>query len=133
MYDYIRSYISYTCILHTLASHDYLAQHFTDGCIKICTDALKFLSDVAEKLKQGRVKVQELELLTSHMTQAVNLFSPKVVEKVANDPSFNIKDIITQRNSEVQRFQSYCLTVRILLEHCENIAEGMYVAYYRIA
>ena len=113
--------------LYILASHDYLAQHFTDGCIKICTEALNVLSDVAEKLKQGKVKVQELELLTSHMTQAVNLFSPKVVEKATNDPSFNIRKIITQRNSEVQRFQSYCSTVRILLEHCESIAQGSYV------
>ena len=90
-----------------------------------------FLSDIAEKLKQGKVKVQELELLTSHMMQAVNLFSPKVAEKATNDAAFSIKDIITQRNSEVQRFQSYCSTVRILLEYCENIADGMYYYTHR--
>ena len=114
--------------LYSIASHDNLAQHFTEECIKICTEALKFLSDVAEKLKQGKVKVQELELLNSHMTQAVNLFSPKVAEKVIDDPSFSIRDIITQRDSEVQRFQLYCSAVRILLEHCESIANGMYIA-----
>ena len=64
------------------------------------------------------------------MTQAVNLFSPKVAEKVTNDPSFSIRDIIAQRNSEIQRFLSYCSTVRILLKHCENIADGMYVCIY---
>ena len=118
-----------TCF-YTLASHDYLAQHFTEGCLKICTEAFKFLCDIAEKLKQGKVTVQELELLTSHMTQTVNLFSPKIA--VQNDPAFSIKDIITQRNSEVQKFQSYCSTVRILLEHCENIADGMYLCIYII-
>ena len=109
-----------------LASYDHLAQHFTEECIEICTKALSFLRDVTDKLKQGKVKVQELELLTSHMTQAVNLFSPKVAEKVTNDPSFSIEEIITQRKAEVQRFQSYCSTVRILLKHCENIGDGMY-------
>ena len=122
---------SYVCTrFYTLASLDYLAQHFTEGCLKICTEAFRFLCDIAEKLKQGKVTVQELELLTSHMTQTVNLFSPKVAKKVTNDPAFSINDIITQRNSEVQKFQSYCSTVRILLEHCENIADGVYLCIY---
>ena len=114
----------------SIASNDYLAQHFTEGCIKICTEALKFLKDIAEKLIQGKIKVQELELLTSHRTQAVKLFSPKVAEKVTDDPAFRIMDVINKRNSEVKKFESYCSTVRILLEHCQSIADGMYVFTY---
>ena len=64
-------------------------------------------------------------MLTSHLTQAVNLFSPKVVKAVANDMSFNVTDIVVQRNSEVQRFESYCSTVRNLLNYCENVTDGM--------
>ena len=111
--------------LYSTASSSCLAEHFTEECIKICTEAIKCLTDLAEKLKEGKVTVQELEMLTSHLTQAVNLFSPRVAEKVANDPSFNVTDIIVQRNSEVQRFKMYCSTVKTLLKYCESITDGM--------
>ena len=66
-------------------------------------------------------------MLTSHLTQAVNLFSPKVAETVSNDPSFNITDIIVQRNSDVQKFELYCTTVRNLLKYCESITDSKYL------
>ena len=90
----------------------------------MCTEAIKCLADLTEKLKEGKVKVQELKMLTTHLTQAGNLFSPKVAETVANDPSFNIKDIVAQRNSEVRKFELYCRTVRNLLKYCESITDG---------
>ena len=85
---------------------------------------MRCLSDLVEKLKEGKVTVQELKMLTTHLIQAVNLFSPKVAEAVANDPSFNVTDIIVQRNSEVEKFELYCTTVRNLLKHCEGIIGG---------
>ena len=108
-----------------LVSKDYLSQHFTQNCIKVCDDALKVLTVTAEKLKQGKVKVKELDLLTSNSKQVKSLLSSQVAERVTNDPSFNILDIIAEKNSEVQRFESYYSTVRTLLEHCEKIADGM--------
>ena len=66
-------------------------------------------------------------MLTSHQTQVVKLFSAEVAETVANDPSFNITDIIVQRNSEVQKFELYCRTVRNLLKYCESITDGKYL------
>ena len=71
--------------------------------------------------------VQELEMLTSHLTQTVNLFSPKVVDKIISDSSFNIADVINQRNSDVKKFTLYCSKVRIFLKYCGNILNGMYV------
>ena len=90
----------------------------------MCTEAIKFLSDLVDKLKEGKVTVQELKMLTAHLTQAVNLFSPKVAEAVANDPSFDVTDIIIQRNSEVEKFEIYCTAVRNLLKHCDGITGG---------
>ena len=90
----------------------------------MCKEAVECLSDLADKLKEGKVTVQELEVLTTHLTQAVNLFSPKIAEAVANDSSFNVIDIIVQRNSELKKFESYCTTVRNLLKHCDSIANG---------
>ena len=72
-------------------------------------------------------------MLNSQLSQAVKLFSPKVTEMIAEDSSFNIADLISQKNSEVQKFESYCSTVRILLEHCESVPNGiltMYIASY---
>ena len=86
---------------------------------------MKIISNLVEDLKEGDVTVQELEILTSHLTQATNLFSPKLVETLTKDSSFRIADVITQRNSEMQKFNAYCLKVRILLEHCETISNGM--------
>lgn len=127
MYKIHSVFILYFCIL---VSGDYLAEHFTEECVKICTEAVRFLNDIAEKLKQGKVTIQELEILTSHLTQAVKLFSPKVARKVINDPYFSIANIIAQRNSEVQMFTTYCSTVRILLKHCESISDGMCLRSY---
>ena len=114
-------YVSF-CISVT---SDYLAQHFTEECITICIKAVKVASNLVEDLKNGDVRVQELEMLTSHLTQAVNLFSPKLVETLTKDSSFRIADMITQRNSEMQKFNAYCSKVRILLEHCETISNGI--------
>ena len=114
-------YVSF-CISVT---SDYLAQHFTEECITICIKAVKVVSNLVEDLKNGDVRVQELEMLTSHLTQAVNLFSPKLVETLTKDSSFRIADMITQRNSEMQKFNAYCSKVRILLEHCETISNGI--------
>ena len=111
----------YFCIL---ASNDHLTQHFTDECVKICAKALQCLNDLAENLMLGRVTVKELEILNSHMTQLTKLFSPKIAEITTGDPHFSIKIVIAQRNSEVQRFKSYCSTVRILVEHCKYISNG---------
>ena len=80
---------------------------------------------MAENLKQGKVTIQDLEMFTSHLPQAVAIFSPKVAEKITDGPSFNIADVIAQRNSEVEKFKSYCSKVRILLKHCESISNGM--------
>ena len=114
-----------TCsLLYSTASGSYLVKHFTKECIRICKEAMNCLNGFIEKLKEGKVIVQELKMLTSHVTQAVKLFSPKVAKTVANNPSFNITDIIAQRNSEVQRFESYCSTVRHLLKYCESITNG---------
>ena len=113
--------------MYCTASSSYLAEYFSEECVRICTEAIKYLTELADKLKEGKVTVQELEMLTSHLTQAVNLFSPKVAETVVNDPSFNITDIIVQRNSEVQRFKLYCSTVKTLLKYCESITDGMYL------
>lgn len=66
-------------------------------------------------------------MLTSHLTQAEKLFSAKVAETVANDPSFNITDIFVQRNSDVLKFKLYCGTVINLLKYCESIADGKYL------
>ena len=66
-------------------------------------------------------------MLTPHLIQAEKLFSAKVAEAVVNDPSFNITDIIVQRNSEVQKFKLYCRTVRNLLKYCESITDGKYL------
>ena len=118
---------NFDIIFCVLVSNDCLAKHFTEDCIKICKNALQFLSDVAGKLREGRVMVQELEMLTSHLTQSVNLFSPKVVDKIISDPSFNIADVINQGNSDVKKFTLYCSKVRILLKHCGNILNGMYL------
>ena len=87
---------------------------------------MKCLSNLVQNLQHGDITVQELELLTSHMTQATNLFSPKVVKTLTKDPSFRIADIIVQRNLEVQKFKAYCLKIRILLEHCETISNGKF-------
>ena len=135
-YVYIRSYtvcIHYTCkavcdikFLHLVSQDDYLSQHFTESCVKICNDALEVLTVTAEKLKQGKVKVKELDLLSSNSKQVKNLLSPQVAEKVTKDPSFSILDIIAEKNSEVQRFESYCSRVKTLLEYCESIADGMH-------
>ena len=94
---------------------------------------MKYLIDLAEKLKERKVTVQELKMLTENLTQAVNLYSPKVVEAVANDPSFNITDIIVQRNSEVRKFELYCATIKNLLKYCKNITDGkcLYI-YYKL-
>ena len=63
-------------------------------------------------------------MLTSHLTQAVNLFSPEMAEKVSIDTSFNITDIIVQRNSDVQKFELYCTTIRNLLKYYKSITNG---------
>ena len=91
----------------------------------ICAKAIVIFKNLVEDLKEGDVTVQELEILTSHLTQAVNLFTPKLVERLTKDPSFRIADMIAHRNSDVQRFNGYCSKVRILLEHCETISNGM--------
>lgn len=88
---------------------------------------MKVLSDLVQKLKHGDVRVQELEILTSHITQAVSLYSPKLVKTLTKDPSFKIADMIAQRNLEVQKFETYCSKVRILLEYCETISNGMHL------
>ena len=106
------------------AANDHLAQYFTDDCIKICTKALQCLSDLAEKLRVKSITVQELEVLNSHVIQVAKLFPPKVAEKATGDPAFCIKSTIAERNSEVERFESYCSAVRILLDHCEHISKG---------
>ena len=91
----------------------------------MCIKAVKITSNLVEDLKEGDVTIQELEILTSHLTQAINLFSPKLVETLIKDSSFRIADMIAQRNLEVQRFNAYCSKVRILLEYCETISNGM--------
>ena len=119
-------YIIYVwCVFCILAASDNLAKHFTDECVKICSEALKFLHGVVENLKQRKVTIQQLDMLTSHLSQVVDLFSPKVVNRIIDDASFNIADLIAKRNSEVEKFKSYCSKVKILLEHCGSIANGM--------
>ena len=66
-------------------------------------------------------------MLTSHLIQVVNLFSPTVAKTVANDPSFNITDVIVEKNSDVQKFKLYCTTIRNLLKYCESITNGKYL------
>ena len=110
--------------MYSTASGSFLTEHFSEECARLCNEAIKCLTDIAEKLKEGKVTVQELKMLTSHLTQAVNLFSPKVVKAAANDMYFNVTDIIVQRNSEVQKFELYCATVRNLLKYCESITNG---------
>ena len=92
----------------------------------ICAKGIVVFKNLVEDLKEGDVTVQELEILTSHLTQAVNLFTPKLVERLTKDSSFRIADIVAHRNSDVQRFNGYCSKVRILLEHCETISNGTY-------
>ena len=110
--------------MYSTVSGSFLTERFSEECARLCNEAIKCLTDIAEKLKEGRITVQELKMLTSHLTQAVNLFSPRVAKAVANDASFNIADIIVQRNSEVQKFDLYCATVRNLLKYCESITNG---------
>ena len=100
----------------------------------MCREAKKCLCDLADKLKEGKVTVQELKMLTTHLTQAVKLYSPNIVETVANDPTFNITNILVQRNSEVTKFESYCAAIRNLLKYCKNITDGKFLCiamYYR--
>lgn len=108
-----------------LASGDYLAQHYTDDCIKMCSDALTCLNDVAENLKEEMTTVKELITLTSNLTQVENLFCPEVVKRVSNDSAFNVTDIIAQRTLDVMKFKSYCSKVKILFQYCERISNGM--------
>ena len=109
-----------------LVSSSHLAKHFTDECVKICSVALKCLGDLIENLKPGKIKIWELRILTSNSSQARNLFSTEITKVITDDPTYNIVDVIAERNSEVQKFESYCSTVRTLLEHCESISNGMY-------
>ena len=112
-------------MFYILVSGDYLAEHYTDDCIKMCSDALTCLCDVAENLKEGRTTVKELITLTSNLAQVENLFCPEVVKRISNDSAFNVKDIIAQRNSDVTKFESYCSKVKILFQYCERISNGM--------
>ena len=131
---YISIYIILvSSILCSIASGGYLAKHFTEECIRLCSKAIKCLSDLADRLKEGKVTVQELKMLTTHLTQAVNLYSPKVVGTVANNPSFNITDIVVQRNSEVQKFELHCATIRNLLKYCDSITDGKCLCIYSYA
>jgi len=77
-----------------------------------------------ENLKQGKITIQELEMLNFNLSKTINLFSPEVAKRVTNDSSFKIADLIAQRNSEVQKFKSYCSNVRTLMEYCESFSKG---------
>ena len=112
-----------------LASSDCLANHFTDECVLLCSDALKFLIDLVESLEHKKVSVQQLKALVSHSSHLVDLFSPKVTKMITDDPSFNIEDLIAKRNNEVEKFELYCSKVRILFKHCESIANGMHIIF----
>jgi len=115
------SYTVYHYLFFVLVTSDY---HFTDECAKICSEVLEFLKYVANNLQQGTIKIHELKIFTSHQLEAMNLFSPKVAGMITGDPSFNIAELIVQRNSEVQKFKSYFSAVRTLMEYCESFSKG---------
>jgi len=96
---------------------DELAKEFTDECTKKCAEAFMIITDVVERLEQGKVTVHELHTLTIYKEKAVKLLS------VAT-PNFDVDKLIDQRNSEILKFNEYCSAVKLLLQCCENFAEG---------
>ena len=106
--------------LLNVVGKDELAQEFTDECKKKCTEASIIVKVVVERLEQGKVTVHELNTLTMHKEKAVKLL-PVVSSNLDAD---SVDKLIDQRNSEVCKFKEYCAAVKLLLQCCDNIAEG---------
>lgn len=100
---------------------DELAKEFTDECTKKCTEAFIIIKDVVERLEQGKITVRELDTLTIYKKKAVKLL-PVV------SPNLDADKLIDQRNSEILKFEEYRFAVELLLQYCDKIAEGTWMA-----
>ena len=109
--------------MHIFAvSKDKLALSYTEECTMKCTGASEYILNLIDKLKSGSITVEELHVVNSN-TQLVKLFS--IVAKESTSPDFS--QLINQRMNELEKFKSHYYRVKILLKHCNDISEGMYI------
>ena len=101
-------------------SNDKLAQGYSEECTKKCTEACDYVLSLIDKLKTGSVTVEELHMVNSHTLQVVKLFS--IVTKDTASPEFS--QTITQRMSELEKFNLHYNAIKVLLKCCEDISEG---------
>ena len=104
-------------------SKDKLALSYTEECTKKCTEASDYILNLIDKLKSGSITVEELQFIVNSNTQVIKLFSIVVKENVLPDFS----QLINQRMSELEKFNSHHRRVKNLLKHCNDISEGTYV------
>ena len=107
-------------------SNDKLAKNYSEECAKKCTEAHEYIIDLMEKSKIGSITVEELHNLTSHTSQVVKLFS--VVTTETSVP-VDFAQVIDQRKSELEKFKLHYNAVKILLEYCKDISEGMHIQH----
>jgi len=103
-----------------------LSQEFTPDLNRKCEEVSAIILDVFERLEQAEITLWELELLEAHKEETMELFSIVVLK----GSSVNVQEIISQRNIEVQKFESHFSSVQLLLQHCESIAEGTSVFFH---
>ena len=106
--------------------NDKLAKSYSEECTKKCSEAHKYIKNLIEKLNIGSITVEELHNLTSHISQVVKLFAVVTAEISA---SLDFSQVISQRNDEFKKFELHYRAIKILLEYCNDISEGIVDSY----
>ena len=107
-------------------SKDNLAKTFSEKCTEKCSQACKCIMDLMEKSRTGSLTIVELRNLTTHILQVVKLFS---VVPNKTSTSLDFSQVIAQRNRELEKFHLHHHAIKVLLEQCEDILEGIYVVF----
>ena len=117
---YILICVCCACVCTYVVSSDKLANSYSEECTKKCAEAREYILSLIDKLQTGSITVEELHMINSHMPQVVKLF-PIVTKDTA---SLDFSQIIAQRMSELEKFNSHHNAIKILLKYCKDISEG---------